>query len=52
MAAKGPQALFVRWYVPEFEVLHDDPRWEALLTSAGLSKQQLAEIHFEFELPD
>ena len=49
---KGPQALSGTWYVPEFEILHDDPRWEKILTSAGLSKQQLAAIKFEFTLPE
>ena len=36
----------------EFEILHGDPRWEKILTSAGLSKQQLAVIEFEFTLPE
>ena len=29
-----------------------DPRWEKMLTSAGLSNQQLATIEFEFKLPE
>ena len=36
----------------EFEILHGDPRWEKILTSAGLSKQQLAVIEFEFTLSE
>ena len=49
---KGPQALLGTWYAPEFKILHDDPRWEKILTSARLSKQQLAAIKFEFTLPE
>jgi len=49
---EGPQALIRAWYAPEFEVLHADPRWEKILSSAGLSKQQLAAIKFEFTLPE
>jgi len=49
---EGPQALTRSWYAPEFEVLHADPRWEKILTSAGLSRQQLAAIEFEFTLPE
>jgi len=48
----GPQALMNSWYATEFEVLHGDPRWEKILSSAGLSKQQLAAIKFEFTLPE
>jgi len=49
---EGPGALYETWYEPEFKILDDDPRWEELLSSAGLSKQQLAEIDFEFKLPE
>ena len=49
--SEGPQVLMNVWYAPELEILHDDPRWEKTLTSAGLSKQQLAAIKFEFTLP-
>jgi adenylate cyclase len=49
---EGPQALMNTWYAPEFEVLHPDPRWERILSSTGLSKQQLAAIKFEFTLPE
>jgi len=52
MDSKGPKALINRWYAPEFEILHGDPRWEKILSSAGLSKQQLAAIKFEFTLPE
>jgi len=48
----GPQALMSNWYAPEFKILHGDPRWEKMLTSAELSKQQLAAIEFEFKLPE
>ena len=49
---EGPQALMNTWYAPEFEALHADPRWERILSSVGLSKQQLAAIKFEFTLPE
>ena len=49
---EGPQALMNSWYAPEFKFLHGDPRWEKILASAGLSKQQLAAIKFEFMLPE
>jgi len=35
---------------PMFRNLHDDPRWQPLLESKGVSHAQLAEI--EFELPE
>ncbi len=50
--SEGPQALMHSWYEPEFGILHGDPRWEKILTSAGLSQQQLAAIKFEFTLPE
>lgn len=50
--SEGPRILTNNWYVPEFEILHGDPRWEEMLTSAGRSKQQLATIEFEFKLPE
>lgn len=37
---------------PMFQNLHDDPRWEPLLESKGISHKQLAKIEFEFRLPD
>jgi len=49
---EGPQAFVTIRFAPEFKILHDDPRWQELLTSTGLSGQQLADIEFEFELPD
>ena len=49
---EGPQALMTTWYAPEYEILDGDPRWKKLLTSAGLSQQQLAAIDFEFTLPE
>ena len=35
-----------------FLALHDDPRWQQLLGSVGLSDEQLADIEFEVTLPD
>jgi hypothetical protein len=32
--------------------LHDDPRWQALLSKAGLSDAQLAAIDFQVSIPD
>jgi hypothetical protein len=29
-----------------------DPRWEQMLTEAGVSEQQLVAIPFEVDLPD
>ena len=49
---EGPQALMTTWYAPEYEILDGDPRWKKLLTSVGLSQQQLAAIDFEFTLPE
>ena len=49
---QGPQILMNNWYAPEFEFLHHDPRWEELLASAGLSKQQLGEIELKVNLPE
>ena len=49
---EGPQTLVTSWYSPSLEILRDDPRWEKMLTSAGVSKQQLAVIDFEFTLPE
>jgi len=49
---EGPQALMTTWYAPEYEILDGDPRWKKLLTSAGLSQQQLAAIDFDFTLPE
>lgn len=46
---EGPEILATNWYAPEFKVLYGDPRWEKLLTRAGVSQQQLAEI--EFDIP-
>ena len=36
---------------PFFTHLHDDPRWEPLLEQAGVSKEQLAPIEFDVEMP-
>jgi len=37
---------------PEFESIHDDPRWLPFLESIGMSPTQLAAIEFEVNLPD
>lgn len=49
---EGPQALMNLWYAQEYKILHGNPRWEKMLTNAGLSKQQLTNIKFEFTLPE
>jgi TolB-like protein/lipoprotein NlpI len=36
---------------PFFSHLHEDPRWEPLLTKAGMSKEELDAIEFEVILP-
>lgn len=36
---------------PAWANLRDDPRWQPLLESHGLTKEQLAEIEFEVRLP-
>jgi hypothetical protein len=38
-------------YSPEFENLHNDPRWQALVRQVGMSEEQLAAISFDPELP-
>ncbi len=48
----GVRALLFTRDSPEVAILHDDPRWEAMLTEAGISEQQLAEIEFEVTLPE
>jgi len=37
---------------PEFESIHDDPRWLPTLESIGVSPEQMAAIEFEVTLPD
>jgi TolB-like protein/Tfp pilus assembly protein PilF len=51
LESQGPQALMNSWYAPEYKFLHQDPRWDDLLASAGISEQQLAAIPFEVILP-
>jgi TolB-like protein/Tfp pilus assembly protein PilF len=48
----GPRVLLNARYSRELENLRRDPRWEEMLTNAGLSKQQLSTIEFEFKLPE
>ena len=36
---------------PFFSDLHEDPRWEPLLTNAGVSQEELDAIEFEVVLP-
>ena len=36
---------------PFLKNLHDDPRWDALLTEIGVAPHQLAEINFNPKLP-
>ena len=47
----GPQALLNSRHSPEYDFIRSDPRWQELLTKAGLSEEQLAAIDFEFQLP-
>ena len=35
----------------EYQNLHDDPRWQELLTRVGVSAKQLASIEFKVDLP-
>jgi len=49
---EGPRVLLNAMKSPELESLRSDPRWEQLLTRAGVSEQQLAAIPFEVVLPD
>lgn len=37
---------------PQLRNLHDDPRWQALLTRVGVSAKQLASIEFKVALPE
>jgi TolB-like protein/thioredoxin-like negative regulator of GroEL len=37
---------------PEFEILHDDPRWMPFLERLGLSPAQLEKIDFEVTVPE
>jgi TolB-like protein/Flp pilus assembly protein TadD len=45
----GPGGVMVD---PFFTSLHKDPRWSALLESAGISKEQLDRIEFHVDLSD
>ncbi len=45
----GPGGVIVD---PFFTSLHEDPRWLALLESAGVSKEQLDRIEFHVDLSD
>jgi tetratricopeptide (TPR) repeat protein len=48
----GPQAILNARHAPEYDFIHDDPRWQELLTKAGLSEEQVASIEFDFQLPE
>ena len=45
----GPGGVIVD---PFFTSLHGDPRWSAMLESAGISKVQLDRIEFHVDLAD
>jgi TolB-like protein/Tfp pilus assembly protein PilF len=45
----GLGEIFVQ---PEFEALHDDPRWPVFLERIGRSPEDLAAIEFEVRLPE
>jgi TolB-like protein/tetratricopeptide (TPR) repeat protein len=45
------QNLFTIATEPQFDRLHDDPRWLALLRKLGKAPEQLAKIHFNVSLP-
>jgi tetratricopeptide (TPR) repeat protein len=45
------QNLFTIASEPQFERLHDDPRWLALLRRLGKAPEQLAKIQFTVKLP-
>ncbi|HSC11579.1 MAG TPA: tetratricopeptide repeat protein [Rhodanobacteraceae bacterium] len=45
------QNLFTVASEPQFDRLHDDPRWLALLRRLGKAPEQLAKIKFEVALP-
>ena len=45
------QNLFTVASEPQFDRLHDDPRWLALLRRLGLAPEQLAKIEFKVSLP-
>lgn len=37
---------------PEFDNIHDDPRWLPFLEGVGMSPEQLAAIEFKVTLPE
>ena len=41
----------IRWDLPEFVPLRDDPRWMAFVDRYWLTPGELAEIEFEVTLP-
>jgi TolB-like protein/tetratricopeptide (TPR) repeat protein len=45
------QNLFTITSEPQFDRLHDDPRWLALLRKLGKAPEQLAKIEFKVTLP-
>jgi TolB-like protein/tetratricopeptide (TPR) repeat protein len=45
------QTLFTITSEPQFDRLHDDPRWLALLRRLGKAPEQLAKIEFKVTLP-
>jgi TolB-like protein len=45
------QNLFTITSEPQFDRLHDDPRWLALLRKLGKAPEQLAKIEFKVALP-
>jgi TolB-like protein/Tfp pilus assembly protein PilF len=48
----GPQPLVSSWFALEYQALDGNPRWEKLLTRAGVSQQQLARIQFDVPLTE
>ncbi len=47
---EGHADISATWNDWMLESLHDDPRWEELLTEAGVSERQMAAIEFEVPL--
>jgi hypothetical protein len=45
------QNLFTVASEPQFDPLHDDPRWLPLLRKLGKAPEQLAKIQFNVALP-
>jgi tetratricopeptide (TPR) repeat protein len=51
-AAYRDSGLTQMAHQPEFENIHDDPRWLPVLESVGVAPAQLAAIEFSVTLPD